>query len=406
MNKERRTKRWTTAVVCGASAIVLILASVHPVLFSQQLQHETGAINIEVPVRVMKGKTFVDDLSIDDFELLEEGRPQKIEAVYLVRKTDVRRSEGDRALNPRLSRCFVLLFEMVDYMPEIDRALELFFGNVIGPGDDLIVVTPLKTYHLLAEALAARPSEVLKEELKGKLRRDIIMGGREYVNIIKDMARYIAGDESAEALDRYLADLSRLEQIRYVDDKKLVEFSRFLKDRAGQKHVFLFYQKERIPKINPQRLTELLDYQAGNFSEVFRLMELFDFFRRDVSFNDKAVREAFSDSSIAVHFLYITKTPAQIMDIEAAGPTGLVLAEQSEDIYSAFRGIAEATGGISESSANPTAAFAEALEASENYYLLYYKPEVYKADGRFVKIDVRVESGKYAVTHRAGYVAD
>ncbi len=406
MNKDRRIKRLAAAAVCGASALWLVLASGRPVLHSQQLQHETGTINIEVPVRVMKGKAFVDDLSIDDFELLEEGRVQKIEAVYLVRKTDVRRSEGDRGLNPRLSRSFVLLFEMVDYLPEIDRALELFFENVIAPGDDLIVITPLKAYHLLAEAFEKKPPGVIKDELKGKLRKDIMMGGREYVNIIKDMERYMSGDESAEMLDRYLSDLNRLEQIRYVDDKKLVEFSDFLKDRAGQKHVFLFYQKERIPKINPKRLAELIDYNSGDISEVFRLMELFDFFRRDVSFDAKAVREAFSDSSIAVHFLYVTKTPTQIMDIESSSPSGLVLSEQSEDIYSAFRGISEATGGITESSANPTAIFEEALEASENYYLLYYKPESYKADGRFVNIRVRVKSGKYSVSHRAGYIAD
>jgi hypothetical protein len=54
MNKDRGKKRWTAAFVCGASAFVL--ASVRPVLHSQQIQHETGTINIEVPVRVKSGK--------------------------------------------------------------------------------------------------------------------------------------------------------------------------------------------------------------------------------------------------------------------------------------------------------------------------------------------------------------
>ena len=47
-------------------------------VFAQEIQHDAIAINIEVPVRVFKGKTFIDNLSIDDFEIYEEGVLQKI----------------------------------------------------------------------------------------------------------------------------------------------------------------------------------------------------------------------------------------------------------------------------------------------------------------------------------------
>ena len=50
---------------------------------SQEIQHEAVAINIEVPVRVFKGDTFIDNLTINDFELHEDGKLQAIEAVYL-----------------------------------------------------------------------------------------------------------------------------------------------------------------------------------------------------------------------------------------------------------------------------------------------------------------------------------
>ena len=82
------------------------------------------------------------------------------------------------------------------------------------------------------------------------------------------------------------------------------------------------------------------------------------------------------------------------------------MAEQSEDIFSAFSEISAATGGISDSSANPAASFELAAEASENYYLLYYQPKDYNPDGGFRKIEVKVKSGKYLVSHRAGYIAD
>ena len=62
-------------------------------LFPQEIQEESFVVNIEVPVRVFRGDSFVQDLSIDDFEVLENGIPQKIEAVYLINKRNVERSE-------------------------------------------------------------------------------------------------------------------------------------------------------------------------------------------------------------------------------------------------------------------------------------------------------------------------
>jgi len=67
-------------------------------------------VNIEVPVRVFKGDTFVEDLSIDDFEVFEDGVPQKIEAVYLIKKRNVERSEEKRRFRPETHRNFYLFF--------------------------------------------------------------------------------------------------------------------------------------------------------------------------------------------------------------------------------------------------------------------------------------------------------
>jgi len=40
------------------------------------------------------------------------------------------------------------------------------------------------------------------------------------------------------------------------------------------------------------------------------------------------------------------------------------------------------------------------VQASENYYLLYYKPQNFTADGKFKKIKVSVKGQKYKVIHR------
>jgi len=60
---------------------------------AQELQHDAIAINIEVPVRVFKGNQFIDHLTIDDFEVYEDGIIQKIEAVYLIKKTEIARED-------------------------------------------------------------------------------------------------------------------------------------------------------------------------------------------------------------------------------------------------------------------------------------------------------------------------
>ncbi|MFC2167081.1 hypothetical protein ACFLQZ_03870, partial [Acidobacteriota bacterium] len=62
-------------------------------LFAQEIQEEAIAVNIEVPVRVFKGKTFIDNLTIDDFEIYEDGILQKTEAVYLINKLDIVRED-------------------------------------------------------------------------------------------------------------------------------------------------------------------------------------------------------------------------------------------------------------------------------------------------------------------------
>ena len=79
--------------------IVLILlivtgALVTLSLFSQE-RHESVVVNIEIPVRVFKGNTFIDNLSIDDFEIYEGGKLQKIAAVYLIQKTEVKKEQGE-----------------------------------------------------------------------------------------------------------------------------------------------------------------------------------------------------------------------------------------------------------------------------------------------------------------------
>ena len=399
-------------------------------VMAQEIQEEVIAINIEVPVRVYKGNVFIDSLTIHDFEVYENGILQDLDAVYLVKKTDIERREENRRFNPDTKRHFFLNFQISEYTPKIDSALGYFFENVISPIDDLTIMSPMKTYRLNRQVLRQRSKEFIVEELRGKLRKDAQVGNSEYRAAIRELsqlARVLSAmveqgggegeikpagsvdpsiafnpDEASatsieEVINQYRASLEKLETLRRVEEQNLLDFSNYLQDLEGQKHLFLFYQREFIPIVDPKILV-----QAGSMFQdiptlIMDLTSLNDYYRRDVTFNVDRVKRAYADSSISIHFLFFTKPAPHF--------SGLRMEEHSEDIFSAFREMALASGGTIESSANPDFLFQHASEATENYYMIYYTPKNYVMDGSFKSIEVRVKGGGYRVTHRAGYFA-
>jgi VWFA-related protein len=361
-------------------------------LLSQEIQHDVSVINIEVPVRVFKGDAFVDNLTIGEFDVYEDGKLQKIEAVYLIKKTNIqKREETKTKFSPEVSRHFVLAFELNEYLPKIEEALNYFFDNIIVPGDTLNVVTPVKTYNFKSEALAQLPKQKIAGQLKEKLRNDITLGNSEYRSLMKSLEDiFILEVEPDLKQLMYLETARKLRDLKFVDQQKLVGFADFLKNMTGQKYVFMFYQKELIPVL------------PG--IEDFYLAEL----RKDISLDIEKIRQAFSDSSISVHFLFVTNKPGMHdnLNVGRMQPLRVELFDQSDSIFSAFKEVANATGGITDSSANAAASFQKAADASENYYLIYYLPKDYKVDGKFREIEVKVKNKNYTITHRAGYFAN
>lgn len=416
--------------VIGFRAVVVWLSAV-PAWNPPQdkpLQHVVSVINIEVSVRVFKGDAFADYLTINDFEVSEDGKPQRIEAVYLIDKAEIRREEGlegsvPRVQRPELARQFVLFFDMSDYLAEVDRALDYFFANVILPEDSLIVVTPMNQYRMRPDVLnKKRPAEI-KRELADRLRRDILLGSSEYRATIDTLYKILDADpngefgginDPAQQLQLYATTLSKLEALRKVDEKSLLQFAEVLKSLPGQKYVYLLHQMETIPQFSPQAVAMKMLERQDDLLSVFAYMENFDFNTKSFRFDVEAVKKAYADSSITVHFLFITKRPAERLPItayknakDAMDPRkDVAMVEHSEDIFSAFSEVARATGGLSETSADAAAAFEKAVQASERYYLIYYRPNDYRADGKFHEIRIKVKAGGYRIFHRAGYFAN
>lgn len=401
--------------------ILLAILVLGLTLFAQEIQEQAVAINIEVPTRVYKGKTFIDNLTIDDFEIFEDGILQKIEAVYLINKLDIvredtelSREEAREKFAPKVSRNFVFLFEIHEYLPKIGTAIEYFFNEVYAVGDSITVITPLQTYRFNYEVLGRLPKKEISKQLIGRIREDLLKCTAEYRGLLRDLEDVKQFEQDSpvaagmEGVVRMMhSDITlKLKNLRYLDENKFLEFADALKEKEGPKHVFFFLQKLNIPIIR--------------YNPVFGFDDL-DEFEGFMAIDEMKIQRIFSDSSITAHMIYITKlSDLDIMGRKAGDSlmtntdefdttqTSMprVLQEISGDIFSAFKDIAEATGGIVDSSTNAAASFKKAVAASENYYLLYYSPKNYVSDGKFKEITIKVKGQRYKISHRAGYIAD
>lgn len=356
----------------------IVLLSITSVFPQEAFKEVSLVVNIEVPVRVYIDSTFVDNLTINDFEILEEGIPQKIEAVYLIKKMAVERSEEKRRFSPDTKRNYFLFFEVADYQPRIGEGLEFFIDNIFSPEDNLYITTPLNTYRMKEDALQIKPKQEIVEELIGIIRGDTEQGNQEYretIRVLSDISQRLAISLGASSIQsssapvltppretpqdeilelemlllEYSDVLAKLENLRRVDQIKLLDFAKYLKNKQGQKYVYMFYQSEFIPQIDTRIVSQFESLYQDNPAMLQQMSSLFDFFTREKSFEVDKVKMAYSDSSTSIHFLFLTER--QVAD------EGVRMAEHSEDIYSAFREMAIATGGLVLSSSNPAYAF-------------------------------------------------
>lgn len=395
------------------AGLLLWVAGAH----AGQEQAEVTVTNIIVPVRVLEEGKFVDHLSVEDFELFEDGIPQEIQALYLVQNANVQRKEGPGEFSPLTSRHFYLLFQMSEYNPKLAEMIDYLFEQVLLPGDALVLQTPLKSYSLSPSALATKSKKTLAEEMNSLLKKDIKTGNTEYNSLLKDLKRIVGNisgtspmanleaDSSAASmsglefmLNRYRETVIKMEQQRLMDEKRILRFAYALKRVDGQKQVFLIYQREFRPEISPVVLNTLQSVYQDDPNIMGDLQDLFQFYTRDLSFNTELLKRAFADSSINFNFIFMNKDPDYV--------SGVVMREQSEDVFKAFSQVAHATGGYVDNSQNPAAGFKSAVENSSIYYLLYYSPKNYQKDNQFKNIKVTVKNPTYTVQHRLGYFAN
>lgn len=401
-----------------AAPAVILLASFLLAAAPPAQEPDATVTNVAVPVRVTVGGRFVDSLNRDDFVVKENGQPQNILALYLVRQDAVAREDAVRVLTPAVERNWILLFQLTDFHPKLAELAQALVGDPVRARDKLTVQTPMRNYTLSPRAFDIKTPGTLSDELTRLLRRDIQLGSADYnaqftelkkiVRSIADVSPMRSIDESVQEnlqdelgiiLPRYRDALEKMDRARVVDGRFFLQLADRLRTIRGRKDVILVYQREFRPEIQPVVLNQLL-YRVQNDAELeAEIQSLFAMRSRDVAFDADGVIRAFADAGATFHFLYMNKDPEDIV--------GLIMRETSEDNFRVFSELARGTGGAVDTSQDPAQGFRAATAAAGDYYLLYYEPREKGPDGRFRVINVELKEPRpdYRLTYRSGYYA-
>ncbi len=407
----------------ATAALALPFAGLEAYALGQEA-HQVSVINVEVPTRVFKGKEFLDTLTIDDFEVLENGIPQQLDAMYLINQTNIKRKEGAKEFNPNTGRNHYLIFQVTQYNPKIKEGIEHFFTNSLSPNDNLNIWTPIKRYGLTKEARQKKSNKELAEELNKIIRKDISIGMSEYNSIIRTLKRHartiqysasgtidtsqlmmeMESEPGAAimginfALERYSQSLQRLESIRNFDIKSFVQFAEILKKQPGENNIHFFYEKEYKPEINSRAINRLISTYHDDVNIMGKVQDLFQSYHKKINIDNKVLAQIYSDSGVLFNFIFL--------NLKKDNTSGITMKESSEDIFRALSDVSTATGGKVINTSNPAAAFKETAELSDSYYLLYYVPKNPVNDGTFKNIDVKVKDrDDLTILSKKGYFA-
>lgn len=263
-------------------------------------------------------------------------------------------------------RNLIVYFEFLDNANGVEDAVEFIFNKMLRPGDQLIIQSPERTYSFSRDTLA-QPKARLIAMVQGKLRRDISRAGQGYKQVIHNLdaaAREIeelaypsgaidTNKDMNELFILYRQELANLNQLRKVKDASLRTLTAAFRGREGENHLIVLFEREFRPI--PKR--EALNVLADVPKYAFQSNELFATGNPRQLFDVPALAAYFKQVPLAQHFIYVTSKNSL---------AGGNLFENSGDMYSAFSKLAEATGGVCKTTAEPMTGLEAVLKTWKN----------------------------------------
>jgi VWFA-related protein len=410
------------ALVC--SLTVLTAASV--LIAQEQPRFRAGANLVRVDAYVTADGAHVTDLTVDDFEVLEDGVPQKVESFQLIqprgpgpvtalREPNTVAESREMARDPE-ARLFVVFMDIFHVQLEgsyhAKAPMMALLSRVIGQDDLIGVMTPDMSARQMT--LARRP-----EAIEGIFRDYWDWGQRSRINSADPRTQELRrcfGD-GAEELIRRRSESQTLEALENL----IVHLEGIREER---KFVLLLSEGWRLggpdmrltagatpPGRTPLgidpggRLVLDPDRGGGSLDSCERersMLAQLDLTSMFTHLIQRANRANISFYPLDARGLVVFDSPIG----PAPPPPPSVDAAMLRQRYDALRTIADNTDGFAILNSNATTRGIERMvQDTGAYYLLGYYSTNTKLDGRYRKLTVRVKRPKVDVRARPGYLA-
>ncbi|HVL68836.1 MAG TPA: VWA domain-containing protein [Vicinamibacterales bacterium] len=396
--------------------VLALIAAMAAVQDPQTPVFRSGTQIVEIDVRVFdRSGRFVADLTRDDFEVLEDGRPQRIETFFLVRESAAGPAPrpatpepppppGSAPAAPAARQTWIFFFDLNHLTPgggfdRAKKAVEEFIRDRFREGD---VAGILAGDRMVNNRLTSVRQELLDGLKQVQPRAD---ARNRWAELTRDWPRLLNEEEAVriarnekEAIQRAVirACSDDSEQCQQAESMVRSKAARLQRDihRASM---------DTMAAINT--LANGLARIPGPKTVVF----LSDGFPvQDVETTLRSVVGQTARAGARVYAIDVrglgrvgAPDPGQVAAEDTAGP-----ATKFDAVADAPNSLAVDTGGLMIRNENNIGRALDTIAADANsYYVLGVQPENTNWDGRFRTIEVRVKRDGVRVRARKGYLA-
>jgi VWFA-related protein len=384
-----------TLLVCACAAHALIAQAPQQPTFRVQVE----AIEIDASVTDASGNV-VTDLTRDDFEILENGRPQTITSFSLV---NIPRNRPERPLfaantiepdvqsnNQGEGRLYVIALDQVvgEQILRTRKFVRRFIEQYFAPNDLGAVVFLGRADHSKAQGLTNNPRLLLQSV-------DAFTGGFAEEPLAGAIPAIQSGAGSTAPGPPPFTDANNLERNIKLREtmssfRQVIEYMATVHGR--RKALLLFSQGY------PAEIYRVIDYRGGtlNLAEEDMHRAITAATRNNVVIYPIDPRGLREDGDLAESDTGPPTDPASRFE------SSITRLEARQSLVA----IANATGGFALHNSNSFEnAFDRIVQENSAYYVLGFSSTNDRHDGRFRKLDVRVKRPALIVRGRSGYMA-
>jgi VWFA-related protein len=384
-------------LVCACAAHALRAQAPQQPTFRVQVE----AIEIDASVTDARGNV-VTDLTKDDFDIFEEGKPQTITSFALVNLPRVRAERplfAGTVIDPDVQsnnsgegRLYVIALDQVrgEQILRTRRFVRRFIEQYFGPNDLGAVVFLGRADHSKAQGLTNNPRLLLQsvDAFSGGFSDQPSAGATPAIQSGAGSTGTTPGPPPATDANNLERNINLREAMSSF--RQVVEYMATV---HGRRKALLLFSTGY-----PAEIYRVIDYRGGtlNLAEEDMHRAITAATRNNVVVYPIDPRGLTEDGGLAESETGPSTDPGERLDASMAR------LERRQSLVA----IANATGGFALSNSNSFEnAFERIVQENSSYYVLGFSSTNDRRDGRFRKLDVRVKRPGLLVRGRTGYMA-